>query len=182
MSINSIETQDVNRSPFGTIAKGSVGGGIIGYAAKHMLPLSENEMGEDFKGVVAVIREQSNKAKASAIETIRNIKDKTLAQDTFIKMVDSESTNSAIKDAKIAKAFSMRKVAKDANLAAGDMIELRGIIAGVNKKAGNMYKQCIKGYESAVKNRRVTPIYIAAGAVLGFFTGLGQSIFRSSNV
>lgn len=176
MSINAIETKDTNRSPFGVIAKGSIGGGIIGYAAKHMLPLSESEMGEEFQGAMAIIREQSNKAKASAINTIRNIKDKTLAQDTFIKMIDSEVAQNSNKVA------SMKKVATNANLSAGDMTELRGIIASVNKKAADMCKRCAKGFESATKDRRVTPIYVAAGAVVGFFAGLGQSIFRSSNV
>lgn len=180
MSINSIESQ--NRSPFGTMAKASISGGIIGYAAKHMLPLNASEMDDEFKGAMAIIRKQSNKAKASAIETIRSIKDKTLAQDTFMKMVDSESVQGAVKDAKLTRALNMRKIAESANLSLGDMVELKGIIAGVNKKAGDMYRSCVKGYESAVKNKRVTPIYIATGAALGLFAGLGQSIFRSSNV
>lgn len=173
MSINAIDSQET-RSPFGLIAKGSVVGGVMGYAAKHMLPLNESEMDDEFKGAMAIIREQSNKAKAGAIDIIRNIKDKSLAQDTFIKMVDAEGTAGK-------KAVNMRKVIRDANLNHGDMVELKGIIASVNERAADMFKRCVKGFKSAVKDKRVTPAYIAGGAVLGFFVGLGQSIFRSSS-
>ncbi len=175
MSINAIETQDRSHSPFGLITKGSVVGGVMGYAAKHMLPLSESEMDAEFKGAMAIIREQSNKAKASAIDIIRNIKDKTLAQDTFIKMVDVKA------DTPMKKAFSMKKVIQDAKLNKNDMIELKGIIATVNERAIDMFRRCEKGFKSAVKDKRVTPAYVACGAVLGFFVGLGQSVFRASS-
>ncbi len=182
MSIDAIETQDTNRSPFGLIARGSIGGAVAGYAAKHMLPLSESEMDSEFKGAMAIIREQSNKAKASAIETIRNIKDKSLAQDTFIKMVDAQKAAGANANVNNMKtAFNMRKIIKDANLKQGDMIELKGIIASVNERAVDMFKRCAKGFKSAVKDKRVTPAYVAGGAVLGFFVGLGQSVFRASS-
>lgn len=173
-----IETKDTHRSPFGMIAKGTVGGGIIGYAAKHMLPLSEIEMDAEFKGAMATIREQSSKAKASAIDTIRNIKDKTLAQDTFIKMIDTEVT--ATSNPNMAKALKMKKIIDNAKLNKGDMLELKGIIASVNKKAGEAYKFYSKILVNGMKSKRVTPIYVAAGAVAGFFTGLAQSVFRNN--
>lgn len=181
MSINAIETQDTSRSPFGLIARGSLGGAVAGYAAKHMLPLSESEMDSEFKGAMAIIREQSNKAKASAIETIRSIKDKSLAQDTFIKMVDAQKAASAAVEPNRNNIKAMRKIIKDANLKQGDMIELKGIIASVNERAVDMFRRCAKGFKSAVKDKRVTPAYVAGGAVLGFFVGLGQSVFRASS-
>lgn len=79
------------------------------------------------------------------------------------------------------KAFSMKKVIQDAKLNKNDMIELKGIIATVNERAIDMFRRCEKGFKSAVKDKRVTPAYVACGAVLGFFVGLGQSIFRASS-
>jgi len=181
MSIEAIQTQDTNRSPFGAIAKGSIGGGILGYTAKHMLPLSESEMDDEFKNVVTIIREQTHKAKAKAIENIRSIKDKTPAQDTFIKMVDSEAVAKGTKDATIARAFNMKKIISEAKLDHGNTLELKGIIAGVNKKAVEMHNLCVKAYKGAIKSKRVTPVYIAAGAVLGFFVGLGHSVLKSNS-
>ncbi len=182
MSIKAIETQDSNSYPFGTIAKGTIAGGVLGYVAKDKLPLNSSEMDKEFEGALAIIREQSNKAKASAIETIRNIKDKTPAQDVFVKMVDAENSaiaNSA--DKKVNRAFSMRKVLSDAKLNDKDMVELKGIIACVNEKATDMFRRCKKGFIGAVKDKRLTGLYVAAGGVLGFFGGLAATIIKSPN-
>lgn len=176
MSINSIETQDTNRYPFGTIAKGAIGGGVLGYVAKQTLPLTESEMDAEFKAAMAIVREQSNKAKASAIETIRNIKDKTPAQDTFIKMIDTEVP--ASKNRGMARVFSMKRIIGEAKLDNSNMLELEGLIANVNKTAGKTYKRYAKGVANAVKSKRITPIYVAAGAVAGFFAGFGKIIAR----
>jgi len=174
MGVNAIQTQDTNRLPFGIIARGSVAGGVLGYAAKNWLPLSESEMDEEYKGAIAWIKKASNNAKDKPIKTIKGLKDKTLAQDTFVKMVDAEGTAAT-------KANNMRKIIKDAKLGKNDMIELQGLIASVNKTALDMSRRCVKGFNSAVKGKRITPAYVAAGAVLGFFAGLGQSVFRASS-
>lgn len=172
MSINAIETQSTNTYPFGTITKGIIIGGAAGYVAKKGLPLNENEMDSEFKNTLAIIRERTRRTKADDIATIRNIKDKTPAQDTFIKMVDAANNNEKI--------GSMIKVIKDAKLNSNDKTELNGIIASVNKRSADMFKCYKKCISNAVKDKRVTPLYVASGAVLGFFGGLGHSVFKTS--
>ena len=182
MKTSAIETHDTTRSPFGDIAKGMVGGGILGYIAKNKLPLSPIEMDKEFKGAMAIIREQSNKAKASAIDTIRGIKEKTPAQDVFIKMVDAgkDSDLESHLD-NIHTALKMRGIIDKSKLNQNDMIELKGIIATVNEKAIDMYKRCVKGFKGAIKDKRVTELYVACGAALGFFGGLIYNIAKPSD-
>lgn len=107
MKTNAIQS---NENSFSTIMKTSAIGGVAGYAAKYMLPLTSDEMDDEFKGAIEIIRKESNKAKAKSIETLRNIPDKTLAQDTFIKMVDAENVTIDNKDA--ARRFNARKIKK----------------------------------------------------------------------
>ena len=155
-TVNAINTQDKSPfSVFGSISKGVAAGAVTGYAAKYFLPLNSAEMDDEYKKIVSVIREQSNRAKGTTIESIRNIEKKTPAQDVFIKMVDSDipqqggkdgflnrilgkQKNAADKSAEIAnnlRAIKMRKIINNANLGPEDMKELKNIIAQVNEKA-----------------------------------------------
>ena len=182
MKTHAIKTQDTTRYPFGDIAKGIIGGGVLGYIAKNKLPLSPAEMDDEFKGAMTIIREQSNKAKAGAINTIRNIKNKSLAQDTFIKVVDA-GKNAGIETGldNIHTALKMRRIIQDANLNKNDIIELKGIIATVNEKAIDMYKRGVKAFTGAVKDKRITEMFVIGGAALGFFGGLAYNIMKPSN-
>lgn len=165
-----------NEKTFPTIVKATAIGGVAGYAAKYMLPLTSDEMDDEFKGAMNIIKTESKKAKAKSIDTLRKIPNKTLAQDTFIKMVDVENNESL---SKIGRAFKMKKVVEEAKLSDADKIQLRSIISNVNEKAGDMFKRCAKAYEGAVKRTRHTGMFVAAGVVTGFAAGLAHNILRT---
>ena len=193
--VNSINTQQENpTSVFGSISKGIVGGAITGYAAKYMLPLNSSEMDDEYKAIISEIRVQSNKTKGLPIEAIRNLEQRTPAQDVFMKMIDSEAsannngglvrnvikkiTNQTIDNsAEQKRAVNMRKIIKNANLGENDMKELRNIIAQVNDKARSSCKRYISAYNSTVKSmKRPSIAFVTMGAVAGFFAGLVHKV------
>ncbi len=165
-----------NENTFPTIVKASAVGGIAGYAAKYMLPLTSDEMDDEFKGAINIIREQSKKAKAKSIEALKKIPDKTPAQDTFVKMVAVENEAGV---SKIGRALKMKKVFENAKLTDADKIQLRSIISNVNEKAVDMFKRCTSAYEGAVKKTRSTGAFVAAGIAVGFLAGLAHNILKT---
>lgn len=173
MKTHSIQS---NENSFPTIIKASAAGGIAGYAAKYMLPLTSDEMDDEFKGAIEIIRKESKKAKAKSIETLRNIPDKTLAQDTFIKMIDVKNEEGL---SKIGRAFKMKKVFEEAKLTDSDKIQLKSIMSNVNEKAASMFKRCSSAYEGAVKKTRQTGAFVAAGIAAGFLAGLAHNILKT---
>ena len=182
-------------SVFGSITKGIVGGGITGYAAKYMLPLSEAEMDAEYKIITEAIRERSKELKGLPIEAIRNLEQKTPAQDVFIKMVDAQAQkndggiirtalnaiNIGSKESSKASTFDrglrMKSFIEASGLDAQGIKELKNIIAQVNEKATKSCKNYIDSFNASVKKaKRPAVAFITAGAVVGFFAGLAHKV------
>ena len=167
-------------SVFGSLGKGIVGGGILGYAAKHVLPIDKKEWSDADRIYVSVIREQSKKTKGIPIEAIRSLEEKTPAQDVFLKWVDGRA---AMKNAE-GKAVNlqdpmklMEKCIKEGHLDENGKNELRNIISQVNTEARNIAKRHIKTHIRDIKmDKRPAMAYITMGAVVGFFAGLVNKI------
>ncbi len=188
-SINSTRVESPY-SVFGSISKGIAGGALLGYAAKYMLPLSEAEKDKEYNLVINHIKERAKELKGLPIDAIRNLEEKTPAQDVFLKMVDAENgiereitdiKNGETKKIKLTKkmdrASKMRELLSKANLDEEGRKELKNIIAQVNEKAINSRKYFIKSYNAAVKEmKRPTIAFVTAGAVAGFFAGLAHKI------
>ena len=177
MKAQSVES---NQSNFSTIAKATVIGGAAGYLGKLWYPLTSDEMDEEFKGAMEIIKKESKKAKHKAIEDIRKIPQRTLAQDTFIQIVDS---NAALKKADknadvIGNTFNILKKAK---LNDTDKIQFNNIVSAVQKRSHQFYNKCSKAFIEVTKAKRSTAWFIAAGAVVGFVAGLGNNILKSSD-
>lgn len=175
-----IKTQTVesNQNNFTTIAKATALGGVGGYALKWVYPLTSDEKDDEFRAVINIIKKESKKAKHKAIEDIRKIPQKTLAQDTFIKIVDS---NEALKKAKPTANVveNTYKMLQKAHLTDTDKIQFNNIISAVQSRSHNFCKQCTNAFERVTKAKRSTPWFIAAGAVAGFVAGLGNNILKS---
>ena len=185
-SINSTRVESPY-SVFGSISRGIAGGALLGYAAKYMLPLSEAEKDKEYKLVLSEIKERAKEMKGLPIEAIRNLEEKTPAQDVFLKIVDAEKgaertalnlKNEEFKvSAKMDRASKMRNILTEAKLDEEGRKELKNIIAQVNEKATNSTKYFIKSYKTAVKEiKRPTIAFVTAGAVVGFFAGLAHKI------
>ena len=161
-------------SVFGAIAQGTIIGGGLGYAAKYLLPVDAKELTGYDKAVQKTIVEQSRKAKELPIEAIRNLENKTPAQDVFLKWVEKQPT---IRQDSKSPFGSLRNLIKENNLDASGKEELRNIIAQVNKKANDIAKLHIKAHMKAIKmERRSAMAYILVGSVAGFFAGLAKKV------
>ena len=177
--VNSISTQDRNPySVFGSISKGVVGGAVLGYAAKNMIPLQNSEKNKAYYIGLAKVKEDAKLTKGQVIDEIRALENKTPAQDAFIKMVDkhlasAEDAAEAGADKPAMKFMKFRGL----GLSEKDMAEFKNIVAQVNEKAQNSTKYYVKGYNSAVKNmKRPTIAFVTLGAVAGFFGGLIHNV------
>ena len=60
-------------------------GGLIGYASKYALPLTEQEMDADYKKVIENIKSQALKSKNEFLETIKMNPQRSLAHDAYVK-------------------------------------------------------------------------------------------------
>lgn len=164
------------KGAFPTILKTTGIGCLAGYAAKYMLPLTEDEMDNQYRETVRLIRTHTNKTKARFLDEIRNIPNKTLAQDTFVKMLDV-SENTELTNAQ--KAVKMKNVVKAANLSESDSAQLKFMMKNVNNKAKALTHKYITAYEGVIKKNRPLAWLLVPGAIIGFSTGLAKNILKS---
>lgn len=122
--VDSIGTSTCDNHPlaaFGPISRGVAGGIVTGYAAKYLLPLTESEKGPNYDQYVLGIREDANRTKGFVIDEIRNKKNKTPAQDLFIKMVDNNTES--------VKPFSLLDiVSQNGKFSEGDKAEYENLV------------------------------------------------------
>lgn len=60
-------------------------GAAVGYASKWALPLTSQEMDDDYKKIVSLIKKNAVRTRKEFKDSIKNLPEKTLAQDAFIK-------------------------------------------------------------------------------------------------
>ena len=92
MSVNAINTNDNKRSDVSYLKALAIGG-LGGYALKHILPITQHEKDGRYRLYLDNIKKQVTETKLKEIEAIRNYGNKTLAEDTFINMVDKNEIN-----------------------------------------------------------------------------------------
>lgn len=172
------QTVDSKTNNFSNIVKATAIGGAAGYMGKLWYPLTSDEMDEEFKGAMDIIKRESRKAKHKAIEDIRKIPQKTLAQDTFIRIVDNNKLLKELNPAADTHKSTYKLIA-GAGLKDTDRIQLKNIISAVQARAHHFNKQCSEAYKNVIKAKRSTPWFVAAGVVFGFVTGIGYNILKS---
>lgn len=177
MKTQAVQNNEQKRA-FPTILKTTAAGCIAGYAAKYMLPLTDEEMDSEYRETIKLIRKHTNKTKGRYLEEIRNIPNKTLAQDTFVKMMDAADG----KDLNtVQKAVSMNKVMKSAALGESDLAQLKFMMKNINHKAKVLTNKYISAYEGVIKKSRPLAWLLVPGAIVGFTTGLAKNIITSES-
>ncbi|MBO8430589.1 hypothetical protein IAC76_04315 [Spirochaetes bacterium] len=177
MQVNSIQKNE-QKGTFSTILKSTGIGCLAGYAAKYMLPLTDEEMDNEYKETIKLIRTHTNKTKNRYLEEIRKIPNKTLAQDTFVKMLDvtkEEGLNNT------QKAFKMRNIVKKAKLSESDSAQLSFMLKNINSKAKSVTKKYIKAYEGVLKGNRPLAWLLVPAGIVGFSVGLVKNIIKSES-
>lgn len=172
-TINNAQQSKSPYSVFGSISKGIIGGSVLGYAAKYKLPLIDAEKDAEYGMIINKIRKGTKELKGVPIEAVRNLEKRTPAQDVFLQVVDAAAENSKAGR----KAVSMRNIIKNSGLDSDGVKELKNIIAQVNEKSANAYKNYVHYFEASIKRaKRPTVGFTLAGAVVGFFAGLAHKI------
>ena len=178
MKTQAIQNNNEKRSFFPTILKTTGVGCLAGYAAKYMLPLTNEEMDDEYRESIRRIRIHTNDTKKRYLDEIRKIPNKTLAQDTFIKMLDVTS-ESNLSNAQ--KAIKMKKIAQAAKLSESDSAQLKFMLKNVNYKAKDLTHKYINAYEGVLKKNRSLGWLLVPGAVIGFSVGLAKNILKSNS-
>ncbi len=171
MTVRAIQSNSDN-GMLSTVAITSATGAGVGYLSKYMLPIQEQEKDANYRKILKIARVESAKIKADEIDAIRNVKNKSLAQDTFIKMIDNkEKINITNINAKIKSLGGQKSV---------DAIEFKNIISHVNESAATMSRHCISAYEGVVKRLRPTTPFVVAGALTGMFAGIAHNVLKTN--
>ena len=165
------KVEAVNRdgSMLGNVVKGVTLGGMTGYASKYVLPVQTTEKASKmYQDAMTIIRRESKNLKGGFIDKIRNLPDKTLAQDTFLKMVDTDNGKRSL--------TGMRKMMRE--LKPHDRLELKNIISTVNNYATRMYKNHVTAYQVGV-TKRIRPGFVGLGAFLGFAAAVAYNVMKT---
>lgn len=171
MTIEAIHSNNDN-GMLSTVVKASSIGAGLGYMAKYTLPVQSEEKDARYMQVQKIARAESAKIKADTIQAIRDVKNKSLAQDTFIKMLDN---NEKINSTNIRK-----KIKKLGGANSVDAIEFKNIISGINESAADLTRRCKRIYNGVIKRSRPTSPFIAAGALSGLFIGIAHNVLKTN--
>ena len=118
-SVNAVRQND--HSMLTNVVKGATIGATAGYVSKYLLPVTAPEKADKkYRTAMEVIKKGTNDMKGLIIENIRNLPNKTPAQDTFIKMVDMDinvpNKITTLNNVEIKPDKSMYKAGKKLNL------------------------------------------------------------------
>ena len=89
-----VQRVEERKSSLGHGIKSATIGGALGYAAKWALPLTSQEMDEDYKKIVRTLKANTARTRREIIKDISDIPEKSLAQDAFIKSSKEFASNS----------------------------------------------------------------------------------------
>ncbi|MBQ8169035.1 hypothetical protein IJZ97_06440 [bacterium] len=90
----SVQRVEENKSSLGHGIKSAAIGGAIGYASKWALPLTSQEMDDDYKQVVRSIKANTARSRREFLKEVNNLPEKSLAQDAFVKSSKEFASNS----------------------------------------------------------------------------------------
>ena len=96
MPVQRVENQ---KSYLGDGLKSAAVGAVGGYVAKYLLPITKQEKDADYKAIINNIKRNAIKSKSEFVEALKNVPQKSLAQDAFVTATKTmaRSSESAFK-------------------------------------------------------------------------------------
>ena len=162
-SVNSVQNDN---SMLSNVVRGVAIGSVTGYMSKYMLPVTKGEKSaKTYQTAMKIIKRETNALKGNVIEQIRNLPDKTPAQDAFIKMVD-------------AKGDALDKLRAIKGLSSENRLEVRNIVSSVNDYAKKMFQKHVTAYEVGV-TKRIRPGFVGLGAFTGFIAAVAYNVMKT---
>lgn len=168
MTVSAVGQNDNSR--LYTVAKATTIGAAAGYASKYLLPVTKQEDTISLRSMINYCRKITNKAK---IEELNKLKERTPAQDEFIKMAESKDK----------KAFGFKFISDEVkslsqkNAASGK--EFLGLVREVNTVSKSLTRRFVKAYHVMLKDIRPAAPFVVAGAGVGFLAGFAHNVMKT---
>ncbi len=173
MTVKAVQNDNSRGNVFASVMKATVTGGVTGYIAKQVIPLTTEELKDiPYRAIINAARKDTNK---NMVAKLNGLESRTLAQDTFIKMVDEKNFKNAEKLAE-GLANSAEKNAKE--LAK----EFKEIIKTVNVQSKQVAKNITGSFHKMIKCKRPTAAFVVPGAIAGFVSGAIYNAFKHTDV
>ena len=162
-------------SVFGSLAAYTAVGAGLGLGARYVLPIDvKKEINDTDRRYINAVRREAKAEKKLPIQEIRNLEQRTPAQDVFLKWVDGQAATKNAEGKRINLQDPMKlmkKLIKESNLDENGKNELRNIISQVNSKSAKLAKQYVD-FRSMKLAKRPVAAYLTMGAVVGFIGGI----------
>lgn len=172
MTVSAVGKND--SSCLSTVAKSTAVGMAVGYSAKYFWPVNKQEIGNSQRKLIKLGQKIANEGK---IEELTKLSQRTLAQDAFIKIVESD------KNVVPKRAFSMSNLEKTVESLGGkDSVngkQFRAILKDVNSQAHQIAKRLNAAYGIILKYKRPAIPFLVAGAGTGFIAGIMKNIVKN---
>lgn len=167
MTIQSINVyQRTHHSALATLGQGALAGAAAGYAGKYLLPLTHEEKNSDeYIKVTDKIRQQKTEYSVRTekyLDGMKAKKNRSLAEDEFIKLFDGMSEGDHVKPGRIRKALQTLEANNRL-----EALEFKNICKETSKIAEDTAKQCIQAYKLVTKHIRPTAFFVTTGVVAG---------------
>ncbi len=167
MAIQAINRNErTHHSALTTLGQGALAGAAAGYAGKYLLPLTHEEKNSDeYIKVTDKIRKQKTEYSIRTEKYLNGMKAKknrSLAEDEFIRLFDGMKEGDHVKPGRIRKALQTLNAENPL-----EALEFRNICRETSKIAEDTAKQCIQAYKLVTKHIRPTAFFVTTGAVAG---------------
>lgn len=187
MTVRAVDVYNHDKSAFPTVLTGTALGIGAGYAVKYILPVTEKENDFSKHAITMASRKIANKnmvhdikISAANAQGLKDYDAKTklnlsLAQDTFVKMIENKKGNEGF------LADNVAKTVKELNKKVpGSGNEYKEIIRKVNENAKLKADRLIKACNFTVKGERGLKGFLIPGAIAGFLAGVFVNVFRDN--
>lgn len=167
MAVHAINGQErTHNNAFQILGQGVVVGAAAGYAGKYVLPLTHEEKNSDeYIKVMNKIREQKTEYTVRTKKYLDGMlakKNRSMAEDEFIKLFDGMKEGEHVKAGRIRKAIQTLEAKNPL-----EALDFRNICKETSKIANDTARQCERAYKLVTKHIRPTSFFVVTGAVVG---------------
>ncbi len=177
MTVRAVENYNRDRRAFPTVLASTAIGAGAGFAMKYAFPVIDSETEFRKKTVVLSSRKVANQNIVDKIKnsTKEGSKPMTLAQDTFVKVIENKKGNTEfLPDAIAKKVKELNKLLPNA----GE--EYRNLIHAANEAARKDSESIIRACRYMIKSDRSLAGFLIPGSVVGLMAGIFANVFRDN--
>ena len=173
MTVKAVQNDGQRNGTFSSVLKATVTGGVTGYIAKQVIPLTTEELKDiPYRAIINASRKDTNK---NMVAKLKGLEERTPAHHTFIKMIDEKNFKNAEK-----LAVSLANSGEENAAAIAE--EFRGIIKNVNEQSKAVAKNITGSFHKMIKCKRPTAAFVVPGAIAGFVAGAIYNAFKNTNI